>query len=176
MKIPTAVKPGLFFGVWMSFSLIASHLFQMDHRTTSEVIKGVISGLMGGLFGGLFFGWAMYKFTHSRRVEEQTHFDPEPGESICIESKANYWRVQEALGGKLYLTTRRLVFKSHAYNIQNASLSIDLADILNVESHKSLGFIPNGLTITLKDSQLFKFVVESPGKWLETFAQVSRTS
>jgi len=44
----------------------------------------------------------------------------------------------EAVGGKLFLTNRRLVFKSHKLNIQNHELSIHLIDIANVGRYKKL--------------------------------------
>jgi len=75
----------------------------------------------------------------------------------------------EAVGGKFFLTNRRLVFKSHKLNIQNHELSIHLIDIANVGRYKNLGIINNGLIVTSNDNKVGKFVVEQASEWTKKF-------
>jgi hypothetical protein len=42
------------------------------------------------------------------------------GEAIVKEGAASYLKRYEGVGGKLYLTTERLIFESHAFNIHTA--------------------------------------------------------
>lgn len=39
----------------------------------------------------------------------------------------------EGVGGRLYLTNRRLVFESHAINLQTGTTDIPLADIVDAK-------------------------------------------
>lgn len=90
-----------------------------------------------------------------------------PDENILFETPANHFKGIEGVGGKLYLTNKRLVFKSHKLNIQNHELSIQLTDVKNVDRHKTLGLVNNGLTITTIDDKTEKFVVEQVENWIK---------
>ena len=88
------------------------------------------------------------------------------GEVILKEGPANHFMGIESVGGKLYLTTLRLFFKSHAVNLQRHEASYPLADILSVKLRNSLGIVPNGLAVTVKDEGEQKFVVFGRKDWM----------
>ena len=54
-------------------------------------------------------------------------------EKIESEYSANHFMGFEAVGGKLFITNKRFVFKSHSINIQNHELTIKYLDIKRVE-------------------------------------------
>ncbi len=116
--------------------------------------------------GGLVFGWLIGKFVNSKLLTKGTEIVLEPSENILFETGANHSKGLEAVGGKLYLTNKRLVFKSHKFNIQGHELSIPLSDISKVERTKTWGLINNSLSITTTGNKIEKFVVEQPGEWI----------
>ncbi len=171
MKKNNTLRISLMFGIPMALILIGSHLVQLEVWTAAGVLKGIVSGLIGGSAGGFFFGWVMNRFANSKVVDQQTQIELREGESILFETGANHFRGAEAVGGKLYLTNQRVVFKSHSFNFHNEAFSLELHDLEQVNLHKTLGMLPNGLTITLKDNRKEKFVVQQPKEWIRMFSK-----
>ncbi|MEV0136439.1 GRAM domain-containing protein [Dactylosporangium sp. NPDC050688] len=78
---------------------------------------------------------------------------------VLVRARANLWRGREAVGGRLTLTRERLEFRAHGLNIDTALLGIAVEDIADIRKHRSYGFIPNGLTVTLASGIEYRFVV-----------------
>jgi len=53
----------------------------------------------------------------------------EVGEKLVRKSPANHQRGVETVGGMLYLTTARLIFESHALNIQTGVTKVSISEI-----------------------------------------------
>ena len=83
-------------------------------------------------------------------------------ESIIKKKAANHLVGNEFVGGKLYLTNQRVVFKSHKLNFNNHQISFELNDIQNVV--KSQLF--NGMIIILKNGKEAPFVIWKRKKWI----------
>jgi hypothetical protein len=96
----------------------------------------------------------------------------EDGETIIKEGVANHFKGIESVGGNLYLTNLRLVFKSHGLNIQVHEVAYRLDNILSVRPRNSLGIIPNGIAVTLADGHEEKFVVNGRQEWMNTIMSV----
>lgn len=78
---------------------------------------------------------------------------------------ANHFMGSEGVGGKLFLTNKRLRFKSHSINIQVHELSIPLNRIVKIE--KVRGFLAfNQIGVFLKDGSVEKFVVYNRDAWI----------
>lgn len=95
-----------------------------------------------------------------------------PDETVVKEGPANMQRGIEAVGGRLALTTRRLVFESHAFNVQTGVTIVDRADIAGVRGvwTKFLNLIPlapNSIAVSTRDGQEHRFVVFGRAAWLE---------
>jgi len=92
-------------------------------------------------------------------------------EEVAVKSGgANYMRGAEAVGGKLHLTNQRLVFESHALNIQTGVTIVPLSEIADIVPcwTKFLGLIPlvpNSLAVTTADGAEHRFVLYGRGKW-----------
>ena len=95
----------------------------------------------------------------------------EPGEKILKEGPANHFKGIEAVGGTLYLTDRRLIFKSHAVNVQAHEESYPLGSIVAVKPRNTLGIVPNGLAVTLADGRQEKFVIWGRQDWMNKIMQ-----
>lgn len=166
MNKKSRFRTGLSFGIAMTIFYILQDLLASDNHTTNQIIKSVVAGLISGVIAGFLFGWIMGLFSNSKFVNETTKIDIEPDENIVFETPANHFKGIEGVGGKLYLTNKRLVFKSHKLNIQNHQISILLTDIKNVDKHKTLGLVNNGLSIITSKGRTEKFVVEQIENWI----------
>lgn len=80
-------------------------------------------------------------------------------EQIYFDVLANLFIGPEAVGGKLKITDRRLVFKSHDFNIQTGTIEILIEQIAEVKKRNTLGIVPNGMSIITKDGIKYKFVL-----------------
>lgn len=98
-------------------------------------------------------------------------------ERIIKQGKANFQRGLETVGGRLYLTTIRIVFEPHLFNIQSAPEEIDLASVVSVEKGwtKFLGFVPlfpNAIIITTSDRRYVLTVFDRDG-WITSIGKRS---
>jgi len=91
-------------------------------------------------------------------------------EQVIKQGSANLQKGIETVGGKLYLTNKRLVFEAHMINVQGGTTEIELPDILSSEKcwTKFLGFIPlmpNSLAVHTKAGKEHRFVLSGRGAW-----------
>ena len=159
-------RSGLYFGIAMAVLFILENLLTHDNVTTKKIVITVVAGLLQGAVAGLLFGWLMSRFVKSKLFTHGTQIDMDATEVIVFETGANHFKGAEGVGGKLYLTNKRLVFKSHKYNIQNHELSINVADIAKVDRYKVLGVANNGVAVTTTGDTIEKFAVQKPDEWI----------
>ena len=91
-------------------------------------------------------------------------------ESIIKDGAANLQRGLETVGGKLYITDKRLIFEPHAINVQSKILEINIIDIKSTEKSwtKFLNIIPifpNSLLVHIKDDSSYNFVLFGRESW-----------
>ena len=128
-------------------------------------IGGLQLALTGGTAAGLLFGIFMAAFvTFQRRrfLAQQPDF---PGEEVVWQGPANHFFNGEGVGGWLYLTTGRLLFRSHAVNVQRHETNLALADITEATPRLTAGFIPNGLLVRMVSGAEECFVVDGRKRW-----------
>lgn len=95
-----------------------------------------------------------------------------PGELLVKQGGANLQRGAEAVGGKLFLTDRRLVFRSHGMNIQNAGVDIPLTDVTGLakawtKMFGAIPLVPNSIVMHTAAGIDFSFVVMGGrGTWI----------
>lgn len=87
-------------------------------------------------------------------------------EKIIYSGVANMVKKIEAMGGKLYLTNKRLRFCAHRINADIGDYSFSLTSISSVERAYMFGIIPNAITIQLSDGRRAKFVVYNRENWI----------
>jgi hypothetical protein len=88
-------------------------------------------------------------------------------ENIVFKKAANLFRGKEGVGGQLTITNSRLIFKPHSFNFQTQEEEIFIKDIRSIEKSKNLGFISNGMLVTLKNGNVHRFVVWGPTEIVE---------
>jgi len=151
IKIKNSMLAGLFFGLFFGTCQAFSH--------------GINSAIISAPISGLLFGLYIHLFGNSKAVKRQTQIETKDGESIIHSGGANHLKNREAVGGKLYLLTDKLQFKSHRLNLQNHEFTIHIDQIKEVTFYNNLGIIPNGLAISLEDGRQEKFVVSDRQLW-----------
>ncbi len=92
-------------------------------------------------------------------------------ETVLKKGGANLQRGAETVGGWLYLTDRRLIFESHAFNFQTGATAIPLGEIATVTKcwTKFLNVIPlapNSLAVVTSQGQEHRLVLFGRGAWL----------
>lgn len=95
-----------------------------------------------------------------------------PDEQLLRHGRANMQRGAETAGGKLFLTTERLVFVAHSFNVRSGSSEVPLALIGEVATSwtKLLGklpLLPNSIAVTLRDGTVHSFVVPGRDAWID---------
>ncbi len=158
-------KAGLFFGISMAILSVFQSFWITDGPI--NITRTLLLSVGSGIICGLLYGWFSGLFVASKLINTATKFEKQPGEEILFETLANHFMGMEAVGGKLYLTNNRLVFKSHQLNIQNHELSIVRSDIVGAERTKTAKLINNGLIVKSVNNKTDRFVVENADEWVE---------
>lgn len=94
----------------------------------------------------------------------------ETNEQIIKEGSASLQRGVETVGGKLYLTNDRLVFESHALNIQTGVTAVALGDVTQTtlcwtRFLNLFPLVPNSLAITTAQGNEYRFVLFGRASW-----------
>jgi hypothetical protein len=141
---------------WMDgdFQSLNSYLFQ---------------GIFFGVFLGIGFPYVTQKFgkRFTSKIGKKITLGLTQDEQIEIEGPANLFRGMEGVGGKLFLTNKKVVFKSHKTNIQKRQTDINYKNIKEITERKTAKLIDNGIRIKTNDGEKFDFVVNEREKWIE---------
>ncbi len=160
------IRYGLIFGITLAIIYILQDILGHADLSTQHFIVVIVSSLFGGAVGGILFGWILGILTGSRQLSKDTQITIDTNETIVFTTGANHFKGVEAVGGKLYLTNKRLIFKSHSFNIQNHEFSISLSEVDKVKRYDTFGIVNNGLLVTTVHNSIEKFVVQEPGEWM----------
>jgi hypothetical protein len=93
------------------------------------------------------------------------------GVPVIHDGPANHFYGGEGTGGWLYLTSRRVFFKSHSVNLHPHETTILLSEISDARPIKTARFIPNGLEVVLTTGQSERFVVEKHNQWSQAISR-----
>ncbi|WP_254157665.1 hypothetical protein [Chryseosolibacter indicus] len=105
--------------------MIISNLIFRGKMETESIFAGIVSGLFFGLFFRKIFT-STYKRLGEKQLKQIVIILDED-EELIKEAGANHFKGKEAVGGKLALTNKRLVFKSHKLNLQNHEQSFSIS-------------------------------------------------
>lgn len=167
MDKKSQTKAGIIFGTVMAVIFFLQTLITGDNPGAKNILIAFIVAAFCGTLAGFLYALTLNKIGRSGWIDKQMRITTEPGESMLFDTPANHFKGIEAVGGKLYLTNKRLVFKSHKINFQKHQLSINLSDILKVDKYKPFSIANNGLLIKTTDNKIEKFVVQKREAWVE---------
>jgi hypothetical protein len=154
------LKTTIFAGV--PFGLFMGLFFTVQSGSFFGFGRGLAAGLLFGLLLAAFAAWQGSRFTLETPSLE--------GEDLLKQGPANHFRGWEGVGGWLYLTDKRLLYRSHRFNVQNHELSMPLGEVVEVQTCLTAWVIPNGLrVVTTQGTE--RFVVEGRRSWLEEISQ-----
>lgn len=80
-------------------------------------------------------------------------------EEVVDKFAANLMRGIEGVGGRMILTTQRILFEPHRINAQTDPLEVPLASIEEVGPTDMLGFVPTGISVRVRGGEEHRFVV-----------------
>ncbi|MGH2647153.1 MAG: hypothetical protein ACRDE8_06280, partial [Ginsengibacter sp.] len=86
------IKPGFFFGVFMSVIFIAESFFSAHAFTTREIVTIILTDILTGAIGGFVFGFLINKFMASKFVKNSTQININEDEKIIFETPANHFK------------------------------------------------------------------------------------
>jgi hypothetical protein len=97
------------------------------------------------------------------------------GETLIKDGAANLQRGLETVGGRLYLTSQRLVFEPHAVNIQTEVAVLPLTAVTGARKcwTKFLNLIPiapNSIAVSTTEGKDYRFVTWGREAWLAAIA------
>lgn len=161
-KVVTSILSGAFYTG--ALYLLNNYLDEPMYNSTTLAIQGVSFGL----FFGFGFPFLMKKYGKKAisSAGKSIEIKLSENEIVDYEGPANLFRGVESVGGKLFLTTKRVIFKSHKLNIQTGETDIEYSSISEVHPRKTGGIIDNGIRIKTHDGKDFDLVVNDRENWL----------
>ncbi|MDX6745739.1 GRAM domain-containing protein [Polaribacter sp. PL03] len=146
------------------------YILNSNQNLKEIIIQAIIFGVLMTLFFIFLFPWVMRKIVG----ESLDNIAPAllEGETLKEEIFANLFRGIEAVGGKLFFTNKRLIFKSHSLNIQKGQTDISFIEIINVEKRKTMKIVDNGMKITTKDGKEYCFIIEDRDLQIEKIKEI----
>ncbi len=151
-------------------SIYSGTLYVFDFFENIQTLKSLIyQGLFFGVVMCIGFPFILEKFGTrlTSKIAKNIEPDLEEDERIEIEGPANLFRGIEGVGGKIFLTNKKLIFKSHKLNIQKGQTELEYSIISEIIKRKTAKLINNGLRIITLDNAEFDFVVNEREVWIE---------
>ena len=104
-----------------------------------------------------------------------------PGESAVKEGRASLRRGAETVGGRLFLTNRRLIFEAHIFNAQRGGDQIKLAQIDEVRPawtkfFGAIPLLPSTLSVRTHDGDEYDLVCRGRRAWLAAIQEAKGSS
>jgi hypothetical protein len=149
-------KGCMFFLTTIGYGLIL-YVLNSNQNIEEIALQAVFYGVLITLFFIFLFPWFMKKLVVNRI--DNIHPELLENEKIEEEILANLFRGIEGVGGKIFLTNERLIFKSHSLNIQRGQTNIKYSEITAVEKIKTMKIINNRIKIISDKDQEYCFVV-----------------
>ncbi|MDN3689786.1 GRAM domain-containing protein [Cyclobacterium jeungdonense] len=146
-------------------------IWAMDYLSADNKVDSLNSLLFKGLFFGITFGLVFpYLFNALAgkvftKMGANIHPVLEPTEIIEKEGPATLFKGLEGVGGKLFLTNKRVIFKSHQLNIQRGQTDIDFSSISGIEKRMVNKRGNARIVIRTKTGKEYQLVVYKPELW-----------
>lgn len=148
-------------------------------RTLPQLLRVVVPYALGGVAFGTLMGGVLLLATRKARKDSAAMLAGaglEPGERVLEDGPAN--RQQKvAVGGWLYLTDRRLLFRPHGMNLGFGSpLDLPLGQIADVTPYNAAWIFPTGLCVARRDGTTERFIVWQSARpaWLLSIREAAR--
>jgi hypothetical protein len=160
------VKKFLLF-ILSAISIILLHKLFYNEFNKHTVSSAILISLFLVIFlDTLFLKWMVKiaRWQEPKILASIPDVELKHDEQVIKMVDASHLKSWEAVGGKLTLTNKRLVFQSHKLNIQRHRDEFAVEDIIEaaVDDKKR----EKVFRLVLKNNEVHHFVVDSPSEWI----------
>ena len=148
--IKSTILSSLFYAIWMA-------VFMNIFMEAEPIFMFFFSFLGFWIFMFLF---QLFMLNKNKKIAKEING------KIYYQGPASHFVGVESVGGYLFVTKDKIIFKSHSFNIQNHSIEISLKNIIEVKPYNNLRIFPHGLEVIQKE-KTDKFVVNNRMKIMQ---------
>lgn len=148
--IKSTILGSLFYAIWMA---VFMNIFMW-----AEPIFMFFFSFLG--FWIFMFLFQLFMLNKNKKIAKEING------KIYYQGPANHFVGVESVGGYLFVTKDKIIFKSHSFNIQNHNIEILQKNIIEVKPYNNLRIFPNGLEVIQK-GKTDKFVVNDRMKIMQ---------
>jgi hypothetical protein len=162
-----------FWTVAMGFGIPMCILMTLFMGFTGEFsLKILVANLIGYLIvGGPLFATILVLFARYS-FKKITISIPE-NETLIKEYGANLFRGKEGVGGKIALTDKSVLFKSHKVNIQRGETVVFMEDITGFEvKNRIFNLLNNEITLSTTDKD-YRFIIQEREEFVEELKRLN---
>jgi hypothetical protein len=162
-----------FWTVAMGFGIPMCILMTLFMGFTGEFsLKILVANLIGYLIvGGPLFATSLVLFARYS-FKKITISIPE-NETLIKEYGANLFRGKEGVGGKIALTDKSILFKSHKVNIQRGETVVFMEDITGFEvKNRIFNLLNNEITLSTTDKD-YRFIIQEREEFVEELKRLN---
>ena len=167
LKIPLTYRLLLALGTGLLFVLLLWTFDFFSERNMYNLKGLAIQGIIYGLIFSIFFPYLFGKFALSFSKKVKIIPNLASKEIIEIEGPASLILGKERVGGKIFLTNEKMIFKSHEFNIQKGQTEIKYSEIIELLKIKMNSFFDNGIRLKTQNEKSFDFIVNERDLWVE---------
>ena len=151
------------------YTLILWFFDYISDYTSYSIERLIFQGVFFGVLFGIGFPYVIKRIAsrHLKKVAGKINPQLDENEATEIEGPANLFRGIEGVGGRIFLTSKKVIFKSHKMNIQRGQTGIEYQNIKELVERKTAKIIDNGIRIVTNDSKEYDFVVNERDLWFE---------
>ncbi|MFT5925930.1 MAG: hypothetical protein ACI9WL_000673 [Rubritalea sp.] len=162
-----------FWIVAMGFGIPMCILMTLFMGFTGEFsLKILVANLMGYLIvGGPLFATILVLF--ARYSFKKITIPIPENETLIKEYGANLFRGKEGVGGKIALTDKSLLFKSHKVNIQRGETVVFMEDITGFEiNNRIFNLLNNEITLSTTDKD-YRFIIQEREEFVKELKRLN---
>ena len=148
----TFIRSGTLFGLFMFLYFLA-------------VYGPAWAAVVGAATASILFGLTMAAVSGYHARNFRLH-PPDLGiELLLKDGPANHFFKGSSVGGWIYLTKSRLIFKSHWMNVHKHRFEVPLREISEAEVSTSFLSLKNKLHLHYRNGRIETFVVDDASEW-----------
>lgn len=158
----SAIQAGTIVGV---FTILLTLLMEINHSgklTMDGIYFCIVSGLVVFIF--LTIGLGLFFHYHNKKIEQLKPDHLEEGEQVILEGAANRISGGSSCGGKLILSSRRLIFKQPKNGMPESEHHVQFNEVQGVDKISQSGVFDTGIRLNLKGESI-DFTLDYPGEW-----------
>jgi hypothetical protein len=135
------------------------------------MLMGSLIGIAFGLVVGLSFWLFVEGFVGLRGLDYRGSNPCHPGERVFEQGGARHLRGKTSVTGWLFLTNRRLLFRSLRFDRDGQEWSVPLEEIVEIQPFQILRIMPTGLRVVTTRGEE-RFAVADSAAWVGMISRV----